>query len=184
MPVKAGPDRPVILGRVRGIFGTRGALRVQSYTDPAERILDYAHWHLNGAHGRFLMVPLEGRWHGPGLVVRLGFADGGELADRDSAQAFIDSDISVPRSALPPLPEGEVYWVDLIGCTVQAADGRTLGRVAQVLDMPAHPVLQLDDGQTLIPFVRGPIISAVDLASGRITTQWLGDAAAPADDAD
>lgn len=172
----AGSGR-ITLGVIRGLFGVRGWLRLQSYTEPADNILQYSPWHLAmGAQSR-LLVPRQGQWHGPGLIVQLGTEDGGLIADREAAAPLVGAEVQVAREALPPAPAGEVYWADLVGLEVHGADGVALGRVQRVMDSPAHPILEVVAGEQrqLIPFVRGAIIREVDLEAGRIDADWLAD---------
>jgi 16S rRNA processing protein RimM len=76
----------VALGRIAGPFGIKGWLKVVSYTDPPEQILEYAPWRADMPDGgsRELRAA-EGRRHGKGLVVRIdGVVDrtGAELLGR------------------------------------------------------------------------------------------------------
>ncbi len=169
-------DGHVVLGKIRGVFGVKGQVRVQSFTDPAENILEYARWRVSTARGHVYLCPLKGQWHGPGLIVQLGTEDGGVIADREAALALVDSTISVARSELPAPAPGEVYWADLLGLDVIGLEGERLGRVVRVLENPAHPILELDAQPLLqIPFVRGPIVESVDLERGEIHVAWASD---------
>ena len=50
--------------------------------------------------------------------------------------------------------------------------GAALGRVKEVLDLPAHPVLVLDgDRERLVPLVPERLVT-VDLDAGRVTLDW------------
>ena len=65
-------QREVTLGRIVGVFGVKGWVKVKSYTEPAEGILDYGAWHLLGpGAARATVRPLEGRRHGTLVVARL-----------------------------------------------------------------------------------------------------------------
>lgn len=152
-----------------------GAVRVESYTDPATNLLEYAPWRVATRAGVRSFVPRSGRWQGPGLVVELGTEDGGLIADRESAAALMDADIRVPRSALPPPAPGEVYLFDLIGLPVRGADGHDFGAVEKILDNGVQPVLQCAPGGVLIPFVRGPIVLDTDLEAGEIRLAWTAE---------
>lgn len=166
----------VVLGKIRGVFGVKGQLRVQSFTEPAENILDYARWRVSTSRGHLRLCPLSGQWHGPGLIVKVGTEDGGVIADRESALALVDGEISVRRSELPAPAEGEVYLADLVGLDVIGLNEERLGKVSRVLDNPAHPILELDVQPIMqIPFVRGPIVEVVDLAAGQIRVNWSSD---------
>lgn len=166
----------VALGKFRGVFGVQGWLRLESFTQPAENILNYARWRVSTPRGHRFFCPQQGRWHGPGLIVQLATEDGGLIADRDAALTLVDAQVSVERRELPALDEGEVYWADLVGMQVIGLEDEPLGQVAAVVDNPAHPILQLDDAnKMLIPFVRGAIVESVDTDAGRIRVNWASD---------
>lgn len=167
----SGGAGQVLLGRIHGLFGVRGWVKVYSYTAPPENILDYPLWYVGDDRRPMRLV--DGRVHGKGLVVRLAPEDGEPLADRDAAAALLESDIAVSREALPPLAEGEYYWADLIGLDVVNRDSEALGRVAGMMDTGAHGVLIVTgERERLIPFVIEAIVDEVDLEAGRITVDW------------
>jgi 16S rRNA processing protein RimM len=163
----------VTLGRIAGVFGVQGWLKVRSYSDPQQNLLRYRRWFLKGPEEREVHL-LQGRPHGSGLVAQLGDVNGVPIADRDVAAQFVGAEIEVPREDLPKLKRGEYYWVDLVGLQVSTTEGETLGQVERVTDNGAQAVLVLRDGERerLIPFVHGPIIRAVDMKAGRIVADW------------
>ncbi len=166
----------VVLGKIRGVFGVKGWLRLESFTEPADNILDYARWRLTTPSGHRFMCPVQGRWHGPGLIVQLQTDDGGLIADREGAVTLVHSEICVERSELPRLEGDEVYWADLLGMQVIGLDDDDLGKIAKVIDNPAHPILELTGEQPLlIPFVRGAIVESVDSQLGIVKVNWASD---------
>lgn len=171
-----GPARRVTLGRIAGVFGVRGWLKVQSYTRPAENLLDYPRWWI-AAEPPYEAAVLEGRRQGGNLVVQLGDRSGAPIEDRDAAAALIGAEVEVERAALPPPPPGSFYWSDLIGMEVVSVGGEPLGQVDGLLETGAQDVLVLRDGerQRLIPFVHGAIIQSVDPARRRIVADWSPD---------
>jgi len=170
------PAQLVTLGRIAGVFGIRGWVRVQSYTRPAENLLDYGQWWLAGNPPSPVQV-LESRPHGGGFVAHLADAAGVEINDRDVAAALIGTEIQVDRDDLPPPEPGTWYWADLVGLRVQSLSGHALGKVVALVDNGAQDVLVLDDEgtQRLIPFVRGPIIHEVSPERGLIVADWEPD---------
>lgn len=158
----------VVLGRVSGVHGVKGWLKVYSYTRPIESILDYGQWFIGGQHYELA----DGQPHGPGLIAQL---DG--LADRDQAAALIGADISVARSELPPLAQGEVYWADLIGLAVVGIDDEPLGEVSGLMETGAHDVMvvRYQGREELIPYVRGPVIEAIDLDARQVKANWASE---------
>ncbi len=78
---------------------------------------------------------------------------------------------------MPRLPEGQYYWVDLIGHQVENLEGVALGTVADVTSNGAQDVLVVSDASVrrLIPFVAPQIVKQVDSAAGRIVCDWQPD---------
>ena len=163
--------QPVILGRIVGLFGVRGWVKIHSYTEPREALLDYRDW-LLGREGTWQQVELvEGRQHGKGIVVRLQ-----GIEDRDAAAELLGSEIGVDRDTLPEPEEGRYYWADLEGLTVENEDGTELGKVAYLMATGANDVLVVDGPvERLIPFVPDTVILDVDLAAGVIRVDWEWD---------
>ena len=164
--------KPVVLGRISGLFGVRGWVRIHSFTDPREAILDYEHWLIETA-GEWRPVAIaEGKPHGKTVVARL---DG--IEDRDSAAELMNSAIGVERSDLPAPGKGEYYWSDLEGLTVQQDNGEVIGTVDYLIETGANDVLVVrkEEQEVLIPFVTGEVIKDVDLANGVIRVSWEWD---------
>lgn len=160
-----------MLGRVSGVFGTRGWLKVYSYTRPPRNILTYPIWQLSGG-GQWRSFPvISVRQQGVRLVALL---DG--IIDRTEASARIGDEIAVDRDALPEKTDGEYYWADLVGIEVINAEGISLGIVSRLLDTGANDVLVVDGKKEhLIPFVRDHHVIDVDLERGCMTVDWHPD---------
>ena len=91
-------------------------------------------------------------------------------------------EIGIRRSSLPPAAEGTIYLVDLIGCEVIGLNGIKLGKVSGIRDQGAAPILEVSPSDhlasektMLIPYVAGPIVTAVDLNAKTIWTEWGED---------
>jgi 16S rRNA processing protein RimM len=170
MPAKRDTvgDREVVLGRVSGLFGVKGWVKVYSYTEPRDSILRYRQWALLLQSGRHVMQVAEGRKQGNSIVVRFDGID-----DRDAAAELLESSITVPRGQLPQTAPDEFYWTDLEGLQVVHSDGRVLGRVAYLLATGANDVLVVEgDEEILVPFVAGRVIKNVDMENGVINVDW------------
>lgn len=169
--------RLVEMGRVSGLFGVRGWVKVYSYARPLEQIFRYGRWQLRAATAEWDVEVLEGRIQGHGLVARLRGANAAEIEDRDAASLLVGASIWVQRSELEAPPPGSYYWADLIGLRVQSVSGADLGQVLNLVENGAQDVLVIADGEIerLIPFVRGPIVQSVDLEAGVIVVAWEPD---------
>ena len=67
-----------------------------------------------------------------------------EVADRTAAEALRGTELWVPRSALPPLGEGEYYHADLIGLAAESSTGEALGVVVAIDDFGAGDVIEVE----------------------------------------
>lgn len=159
----------VVLGRIAGVYGVRGWVRVFSETNPRETVLDYSPW-LLGPDSRPYAV-IEGRRHGKGVVARLAGCD-----DRDQAAALVDQEVAVDRGRLPRPSPDEVYWTDLEGLQVWTRAGVYLGVVDHLFSTGVNDVLVVSgERERLLPFAWGDVIRSVDLDLGRIEVDWDPD---------
>ena len=166
----------VTLGRIAGVFGVRGWVKLHSYTRPAENLLNYSRWWLLTAQPYEARL-IEGKAQVAGLVAKISDASGAPIEDRDIAAMLLGAEIQVDRASLPKAPPGSYYWDDLVGLEVVSTAGEALGRVVSVMENGAQDVLVLEQGEIerLIPFVVGPIIQSVDLEQKRIVAEWAPD---------
>lgn len=158
------------IGRVVGLYGVRGEVKIESWSDPRIRIFDFLPWYVtrkDGYEKEFEVV--SGRSQGKGLVARLS-----GIEDRDRAQTWLDAEISVTRSKFPALPSGRWYWCDLEGLEVITLEGVSLGQVSRLIATGANDVMVVRDGkrERLVPFVNGVWVHSVDLSTGQIVVDW------------
>jgi 16S rRNA processing protein RimM len=162
-------DRRVVLGRISGVYGVRGWVKVFSDTRPREGILRYSPWLLGDA--KEPKAVLEGRLQRKGVVARIAGCE-----DRDQAAALLDQEIAVPRDRLPPPSADEFYWVDLEGLEVITEEGTVLGMVDHLFSTGANDVLVVSgDRERLLPFAWDEVIRDVDFETGRIRVDWDPD---------
>jgi 16S rRNA processing protein RimM len=165
-------ERIVILGRIGGAFGVAGWVKIQSYTDPPGNLLKYPLWLVRGAaRSEWKAIRrLQGREVLQGIQAQL---EG--VGSREEAAELRGADIGVRRSELPALPPGEFYWDDLIGLDAQSVEGERLGKIVEILDTPAHPLLRIAGAskaeECLVPLVPERI-KAVDIGAGCATVDW------------
>jgi 16S rRNA processing protein RimM len=100
----------------------------------------------------------------PGATAIARFA---EISSRDAAEALRGQLVTVPRSALPPLADGEYYHADLIGLACRSAEGAPLGVIVAVENFGAGDLIEVEraDGRrALVPFRPG----VADLAGDEV----------------
>ena len=161
-------SRRLLVGRISGVFGVKGWVKVYSYTDPRDNIVNYPCWYLKRG-GQWQPVELEaGRKHGKAVVAKLEGVD-----DREAALALRDVDIAIDRAQLEKLGPEEYYWADLIGLRVVTLEGVELGRVERLMETGANDVLVVEgDRERLIPYIRDQVIASIDLEAGEIRVDW------------
>jgi 16S rRNA processing protein RimM len=162
-------EKLVLLGKLVGIHGLRGELKLESYTEPRTQIFRYQPWLLRTATGEKTIEGCRGRAQGRGMIAELP-----GIADRDAAAALVGAEIRVARSALPNAKPGEFYWSDLEGLEVVTIGGISLGKVSHLVATGANDVLVVKDAarERLIPFLVGQFVTDVDLDAGRVTVDW------------
>jgi 16S rRNA processing protein RimM len=166
--VGAKSQKLITLGRISGVFGVKGWVKVHSYTEPRDNVVRFAVWTLHQRGVESTMEIEDGRSHGANVVAKLR---GVESPER--ARELIGAEIVVERVALPECAPGEYYWTDLEGLEVRTLGGETLGIVDHLVATGANDVLVLAGApQRLVPFVMGEVIRSVDLDAGVIVADW------------
>lgn len=163
-------DQQVVLGKISGVFGVKGWLKVYSYTSPLESILNYSGWTLerNGVVQTCKIA--KGQRHGKGIIVLL---EG--ITNRNQAEEYIGNVIKLDRSELPDVQENEYYWADLEGLNVVTTDGVELGVVEYLFDTGSNDVMHIKgDKARLLPFI-DQVVKEVNLKEGLITVDWDPD---------
>lgn len=160
-----GEANSLCLGRVVGVHGIRGGLKLLSYAESEEVFAAGRRVRLRDAHGAEEVFTLrEARPRRGGVLLHLV-----EVTDRTAAERLVGRDLWIDRAELPPLPEGTHYWEDLIGLAVFEVDGRLLGRLEAIFPTGSNDVYVVRDGrrEILVPAL-ARVIREVDLAGRRM----------------
>lgn len=166
----------VVLGKIVSVYGIRGEVKIYSYTDPLDNLLDYRHWTLK-RDGEIRQAELvSGRLHNKVLTAKIKGLD-----DREEARGYAGFLICVSRSQLPALQDDEYYWYQLQGLRVINQGGQWLGMVDHLLETGANDVLvvkpcagSLDDRERLLPYTE-QCVQRVDLTAGEMQVDWDAD---------
>lgn len=160
-------DRPsgadfLVIGRVLGPHGVRGAVKVEIITDFPERFRRLRWVYVGDEHTR-VAVKSARRAHASVILQLAGYTSP-EEAGRLRGQY-----LSIPASEAVPLPEGRYYWHQIVGLAVETVQGEQLGRVTEILETGANDVYLVrgDRGELLIPAI-ADVIKEVDLSAGRL----------------
>lgn len=164
-----GP-RLVCLGRIVGLRGIEGWLRIFSYTRERSDIFNYRRWIVGEGEDSRGFELESGREQGRGLAAKLRGID-----NRDAAAAWIGASIYVAPDQLPLLDEGEYFWHQLEGLEVQTLHGEHLGTVDHLFETGANDVLVVTgERERLIPYT-ADAVREVDLEAGTIRVDWDPD---------
>ena len=136
------------VGKVTGAHGIMGEVRVQPWADSPEFLcrfptlyVDKTHWPIQVERARVHKNMVIMKFHG--------------VTDVPSALAMRNAILYIDRKDAR-LPEGSFFLADLMGLEVREADtGRVLGRVDDVLTLPANNVYVVRGGEReiMIPAV-------------------------------
>jgi 16S rRNA processing protein RimM len=153
------PEPRVVLAAIAGAHGINGEVRLKLFAEGIDSLRAHARRDVGGRS-----LTLVSARAGKMPVARFA-----EITDRNAAEALRGAEISVPRSALPPLGEGEYYHADLIGLACVDRSGTDLGRVVAVENFGAGDLLEVErpgGRRALIPFREG--IADWDAGAARI----------------
>lgn len=160
-------DRPqpglVSLGRVVGVHGLKGMLRVGLSGHPGDlepETFKALREILVGGERFVVRKASRGRKH-----VLLGLKG---VETREQAEALVGREVQGESERFPALPPGEYYWFQVLGLrVVHAGNGAVLGHLAEIWPTGAHDVYVVRQGkrEVLLPAVE-EVIQEIDLQAG------------------
>jgi 16S rRNA processing protein RimM len=159
------------VGRVSGLYGVNGWVKVFSHTQQRSDIIGYGTLYLR-VHDEWQAFEVEdGRAHGRGVVLKFAGYE-----DRDAAAGLLQLDIAVRREQLPALDPGEYYWTDLQGMRVVGLSGAELGVVERLMETGANDVMVVTgERERLIPYIIDSVVTDIDQDNGVIRVDWDAD---------
>ena len=127
-------NKPVTLAAITGAHGVTGEVRLKLFGEGVASLKP--HKSFNDAALTLTKLHDDGKG---GAIARFA-----EVADRTAAEALRGTALTVPRSSLPPLGEGEYYYADLIGLPAVSTGGEVLGVCIAVENFGAGDVLEIE----------------------------------------
>lgn len=154
----------IAIGRIVGIHGIRGEFRVHSLSAWEERWRNVSRVFVADDQERGEWFEVEKARRGGNGRIRLKLKG---VDDRTRAEKFKGYFLYIPREFLWPLSEGQFYRFELIGLTVVTSSGQDVGKVKEILALPAQDVIVVEShGREIwIPFARA-LIPHVDISKG------------------
>jgi len=143
-------DRPVTLAVITGAHGVTGEVRLKLFGEGVDSLRRFRAFN----DSALTLSKLRDDGKG-GAIARFV-----EVTDRNAAEALRGTELTVPRSELPPLGEGEYYHADLVGLAAVSDAGEPLGRVVSVENYGAGDVLDIEkpDGKRfMVPMIEAAV---------------------------
>lgn len=127
-------DRPVTLAAIAGAHGVTGEVRLKLFGEGVAALKRYRTFN----DGKLTVSKLKEDGKG-GAIARFA-----EVTDRTQAEALRSTTLTVPRSTLPPLEDGEYYHADLLGLPAVSSEGDALGICVAIENFGAGDVLEIE----------------------------------------
>jgi len=166
------PQGYLAVGRITGLHGLKGEVKIELHTDFPERFVPGAVLFM----GEELVETaiLQARPHKNQMLLRL---EG--IESREDAEAARDEWLFVEEADAVVLEE-DTYWVhDIIGLVVQTEAGERLGTISEVLFTGANEVYvvktlaSVNQGKDLLLPAIADVVQTVDLAGNLMTVRLL-----------
>ena len=130
----AGQDRPVTLAAVSGAHGVTGEVRLKLFGEGVAALKRYRAFN----DSTLTLAKLRDDGKG-GAIARFE-----EVPDRTAAEKLRGTALTVPRSSMPELAEGEYYHADLLGLRAVSDAGEELGICIAVENFGAGDVIEIE----------------------------------------
>ena len=160
-------DKPVTLAAIIGAHGVTGEVRLKLFGEGYASLKP--HKAFNGGALTFEKLKNDGKG---GAIARLA-----GVSDRTAAEALRGTALTVPRSALPSLGDGEYYYADLIGLPAVSTGGEALGVCVAVENFGAGDVIEIekpDGARFMVPMKAEAVPEWSELRGLVIDAAWIG----------
>ncbi|WP_457569699.1 ribosome maturation factor RimM [Desulfurobacterium sp.] len=149
---KVDHSKEVLIGKIVGAHGIKGEVKIKPESDIFERQISHVE-KLTGYRGTAKKsLTIESIKPHKNLFI----AKFKEIENRDQAESSIKTELYIKKEEVVPLENGEFFFEDLIGCKVITEEDKTVGKVKEIMEMPASHILvvEKEDGrEALIPFI-------------------------------
>ncbi|MBS0183226.1 MAG: 16S rRNA processing protein RimM [Nitrospira sp.] len=164
------PLETVTVGRIERPFGVKGEVKVRPLSDVPGRFEGLRTVSLLARNGQILETSVTHvRRVGTGFILGLT-----GLTTPEDASLWRDGFIQTIRGSVPKLPDGQYYECDLIGLAVSTEEGRPIGVLEEIWDLPGNPlfVVRQEAKEILIPAAK-ELVSTVDLTARKMTVRLI-----------
>jgi 16S rRNA processing protein RimM len=160
----SGDDARVCVAQIGAPHGLAGEVKLHAFTQEPLAVGRYGVLEAEDRSRRFELTSLR-------LAKRCLIAAFAGIADRDAAARLTAIRLYVPRARLPDPEDADTFYhADLVGLTVEGADGIPIGTVCAVHDFGAGDLLEVKPAagpSLMLPFTK-TAVPVVDLAAARL----------------
>lgn len=160
----ANNEHLLSIGKIIGVHGIRGVLKVFSYAESVSRYQPGLSLHVKRAGGGENIFKIK--WAKPhSKFILLSLED---ISNRNEAEGLVGSELFIGRDTLEEPEEGSYYWADIIGLSVFGEDGEYIGRITSIIETGSNDVYvvtgpaEQEEKETLIPALEW-VVKAIDL---------------------
>ena len=164
-------DSFVLIGKIDGVYGVKGFLKVYSYTQPRTEIINWPNWYLkrNDAYTLAHIESVQSHRNGASVLLKLK-----DVETPEAGLLYSGVEIYLPKQDFTKLATGDYYWHELIGMSVINQHGVHLGEVVKLMETGANDVLVVQGAQKyLIPYRKPNIVTAIE--HNKIHVLWEVD---------
>lgn len=164
-------DEKIILGKIVGVHGIKGLVKLFSYTSPREGILKYTTIYLRLNQKWVKSQLFSGSVRGKHVTAHIS-----HIATREEGLAMKDVEIAINQSQLDCLKTNEHYWRDLEGLTVITTTAINLGQIQWLFDVGSNDVMVVKgEKEHFLPWVMGDVVQSVDMTLKQVIVAWDPD---------
>ncbi len=148
------------IGRVARTHGVRGKIKIDYFGEDASQFGLYREVFIrdrNGAPQAYEVLEVQSQPNH--IILRLK-----KIETIEEAKRLIGREVLIAKKSLPGLPEGEYYWIEILGMEVETEEGKRLGRIEEILPTGANDVYVIRGGrkEIFLPAIES-VIRSIDL---------------------
>ncbi len=150
-------EKYISVGKITGVHGLHGNLKVYSYSDSLDTYTSGCSVLLRDTAGAEKSYTVSGaKPYKKGVLLTLN-----GVAGIDAAEKLVGSELLVSKDLLPELEDDEFYWFEIIGMQVFTEAGDFLGTVKSIFPTGSNDVyvVKKKGVEILIPALESVILS-------------------------
>ena len=145
------PDNHLAIGKIVKAWGIKGKVKILSYAESSSIFREQKELYIRGRSGRQRLCLESVDEHKKGILLK--FKGRNRIED---VEGLVGLTLYVDKNNLPPPEEGEHYWHELIGMTVETDSGKSLGKLTNIIATGSNDVYVVRKGarEWLIPAIQ------------------------------